>query len=151
MAIVGVWFESLQKLVPYWQVSGNWIGVSFDDRHAMVGVKLAQRLALNVGDSVTLVDHQRRKKLLVKGIVEAGDATDNMLIVSLNVAQAWLQKPGIISHGLLSVSNDLGQVENYAGQLQQRYPALEIRPIRKVSATEGQVLDKIKGLSLIHI
>ena len=78
----------------------------------MVGVKLAQRLALNVGDSVTLVDHQRRKKLLVKGIVEAGDATDNMLIVSLNVAQAWLQKPGIISHGLLSVSNDLGQVEN---------------------------------------
>ncbi len=68
-----------------------------------------------------------------------------MLIVSLNVAQAWLQKPGIISHGLLSVSNDLGQVENYAGQLQQRYPALEIRPIRKVSATEGQVLDKIKG------
>lgn len=51
-----------------------------------------------------------------------------MLIVSLNVAQAWLQKPAIISHGLLSVSNDLGQVESYAGQLQQRYPALEIRP-----------------------
>jgi putative ABC transport system permease protein len=29
------------------------------------------------------VDHKARKKLLVKGIVEAGDATDNMLIVSL--------------------------------------------------------------------
>lgn len=27
VAIVGVWFESLQKLVPYWQVSGNWIGI----------------------------------------------------------------------------------------------------------------------------
>ncbi|MFK3704041.1 putative ABC transport system permease protein [Raoultella sp. BIGb0138] len=146
VVMVGVWFESLQKLVPYWQVSGDWIGVSFDDRNAMIGVKLAQRLALKVGDSVTLVDHQRRKKLLVKGIVEAGDATDNMLIVSLDVAQDWLQKPGIISHGLLSVSNDLGQVERYAGQLQQRYPDLEIRPVRKVSATEGQVLEKIKGL-----
>jgi putative ABC transport system permease protein len=67
VAIVGVWFESLQKLVPYWQVSGNWIGVSFDDRHAMVGVKLAQRLALNVGDSVTLVDHQRRKNCWSRG------------------------------------------------------------------------------------
>lgn len=146
VVMVGVWFESLQRLVPYWQVSGNWIGVSFDDRHAMVGVKLAQRLALKVGDSVTLVDHQRRKTLLVKGIVEAGDATDNMLIVSLDVAQAWLNKPGIISQGLLSVSNDLGQVEDYARQLQQRYPDLEIRPVRKVSASEGQVLDKIKGL-----
>lgn len=57
VVMVGVWFESLQKLVPYWQVNGSWIGVSFDDRNAMIGVKLAQRLALNVGDSVTLVDH----------------------------------------------------------------------------------------------
>jgi putative ABC transport system permease protein len=30
--------------------------------------------------------------------------------------------------------------------LQQQYPDLEIRPVRKVSASEGQVLDKIKGL-----
>ncbi|EPH3384712.1 ABC transporter permease [Klebsiella oxytoca] len=146
VVMVGVWFESLQKLVPYWQVNGSWIGVSFDDRNAMIGVKLAQRLALNVGDSVTLVDHSRRKTLLIKGIVEAGDATDNMLIVSLDVAQSWLQKPGAISHGLLSVSNDLGQVERYASQLQHQYPNLEIRPVRKVSASEGQVLDKIKGL-----
>ena len=144
--MVGVWFESLQKLVPYWQVSGSWIGVSFDDRNAMVGVKLAQRLDLRLGDSLTLVAGSQRKKLLVKGIVEAGDATDNMLIVSLDVAQGWLHKPGVISHGLLSVSNDLGQVERYAGQLQQQYPDLEIRPVRKVSASEGQVLDKIKGL-----
>lgn len=146
VVMVGVWFESLQKLVPYWQVSGSWIGVSFDDRNAMIGVKLAQRLALNVGDSVTLVDHGRRKTLTIKGLVEAGDATDNMLIVSLDTAQSWLQKPGIISHGLLSVSNDLGQVERYASQLQHQYPNLEIRPVRKVSASEGQVLDKIKGL-----
>ncbi|MFH2503945.1 FtsX-like permease family protein [Klebsiella indica] len=146
VVLVGVWFESLQKLVPYWQVNGNWIGVSFDDRNAMIGVKLAQRLDLNIGDSVTLVDHARRKKLLIKGIVESGDATDNMLIVSLDVAQSWLQKPGLISHGLLSVSNDLGQVESYASQLQRQYPDLEIRPVRKVSASEGQVLEKIKGL-----
>lgn len=146
VVMVGVWFESLPKLVPYWQVTGNWIGVNFDDRNAMVGIKLAERLNLKPGDSLTLVDHQARKKLLVKGIVEAGDATDNMLIVSLDVAQAWLNQPGKISHGLLSVSNDVGQVDSYARRLSQHYPGLDIRPIRKVSASEGQVLDKIKGL-----
>lgn len=88
VVIVGVWFESLQKLVPYWQVQGNWIGVSFDDRNAMMGVKLAERLNVQPGDSVTLVDHNQRKNLQIKGIVEAGDATDNMLIVGLDVAQA---------------------------------------------------------------
>ncbi|MBV8872550.1 MAG: ABC transporter permease [Metakosakonia sp.] len=146
VVIVGVWFESMQKLAPYWQVTGNWIGVSFDDRNAMVGVKLAERLNVRPGDSITLVDHKERKKLLVKGIVEAGDATDNMLIVSLDVAQNWLHQPGKISHALLSVSNDVGQVERYAQTLQQQYPDLEIRPVRKVSASEGLVLDKIKGL-----
>ncbi|CAK8744278.1 hypothetical protein SODG_007370 [Sodalis praecaptivus] len=61
VVMVGVEFESLQKLVPYWQVTGNLIGVSFDDRNAMVGVKLAQRLNLKPGDSLTLVDQQTRK------------------------------------------------------------------------------------------
>ena len=126
VVIVGVWFESLQKLVPYWQVQGSWIGVSFDDRNAMIGIKLAERLNVQPGDNVTLVDHNQRKNLQIKGIVEAGDATDNMLIVSLDVAQAWLHQPGKIS--------------------QSQYPDLEIRPVRKVSASEGQVLDKIKGL-----
>ncbi len=37
-------------------------------------------------------------------------------------------------------------MENYASRLQAQYPDLEIRPVRKVSASEGQVLDKIKGL-----
>ncbi len=68
--MVGVWFESLQKMVPYWQVTGSWIGVSFDDRNAMIGVKLAERLNVQPGDSITLVDHNQRKNLQIKGIVE---------------------------------------------------------------------------------
>lgn len=61
VVIVGVWFESLQKLVPYWQVQGNWIGVSFDDRNAMIGIKLAERLNVQPGDNIILVDHNQRK------------------------------------------------------------------------------------------
>jgi putative ABC transport system permease protein len=47
---------------------------------------------------------------------------------------------------MFSVNNDLGQVDAFAHRLQQRYPDLDARPILKVSASEGQVLDKIKGL-----
>ncbi|WP_338090400.1 ABC transporter permease [Pectobacterium aquaticum] len=146
VVLMGVWFESLRQLAPYWQVTGNWIGVSFDDRNAMIGVKLAERLNVNVGDSITLVGDGGKQRLQIKGIVESGDATDNMLIVNLELAQKWLDKEGAISNALLSVSNDLGQVDRFAAQLQQQYPQLEIRPILKVSASEGQVLNKIKGL-----
>ncbi|POE00411.1 ABC transporter permease [Pectobacterium odoriferum] len=146
VVLMGVWFESLRQLAPYWQVTGNWIGVSFDDRNAMIGVKLAERLNVKVGDSITLVGDGGKQRLQIKGIVESGDATDNMLIVNLDLAQKWLDKEGAISNALLSVSNDLGQVDRFAAQLQQQYPQLEIRPILKVSASEGQVLNKIKGL-----
>lgn len=146
VVVMGVWFESLKQIVPYWQVTGNWIGVSFDDRNAMIGYKLANRLELKVGDSVVLVEGEQKKKLQIKGIVEAGDATDNVLIINLPLAQSWLHQPDLISHVLFSVNNERGQVEQFAEQLQKRYPDLEIRPIRKVSASEGQVLDKIKGL-----
>ncbi|WP_308415918.1 ABC transporter permease [Pectobacterium odoriferum] len=146
VVLMGVWFESLRQLAPYWQVTGNWIGVSFDDRNAMIGVKLAERLNVKVGDSITLVGDGGKQRLQIKGIVESGDATDNMLIVNLELAQKWLDKEGAISNALLSVSNDLGQVDRFAAQLQQQYLQLEIRPILKVSASEGQVLNKIKGL-----
>lgn len=146
VVVMGVWFESLKQIVPYWQVTGNWIGVSFDDRNAMIGYKLANRLELKVGDSVVLVEGDQKKKLQIKGIVEAGDATDNVLIINLPLAQSWLHQPDLISHALFSVINERGQVEQFAEQLQKSYPDLEIRPIRKVSASEGQVLDKIKGL-----
>lgn len=146
VVVMGVWFDSLQPLVPYWQVSGQWIGVNFDDRNAMIGVKLANRLQVKVGDSITLVGNDDQQRLQIKGIVESGDATDNVLIVNLDLAQKWLHQPGKISNALLNVSNDLGQVDNFAQKLRQQYPQLEIRPILKVSASEGQVLDKIKGL-----
>ncbi|WP_313018693.1 ABC transporter permease, partial [Atlantibacter hermannii] len=146
VVVMGVWFESMPKLAPYWQVTGNWVGVNFDDRNAMVGIKLAERLNLKVGDSVTIIGDEGKKALRVKGLVEAGDATDNMLIVNVDLAQRLLNKPGELNHALLSVNNDLGQVDHYASTLQQQYPQLDIRPIRKVSASEGQVLDKIKGL-----
>ena len=146
VVVMGVWFESMPKLAPYWQVTGDWVGVNFDDRNAMAGVKLAERLNLKVGDSVTVITDDGKKKLRIKGLVEAGDATDNMLIVNVDLAQTLLHKTGELNHALLSVNNDLGQVDQYAETLQKQYPQLDIRPIRKVSASEGQVLDKIKGL-----
>ncbi|TNH08408.1 ABC transporter permease [Testudinibacter sp. TR-2022] len=147
IVIMGVWFDTMPTLAPYWQINGQQIGVNFDQRNVMIGKTLAERLHLNVGDSITLSnDQQQKQPFNIKAIIEAGDATDNMLIVNLEFAQQWLNKANEISYALLSVKNEQGQVEQFAEQLRQQYPELEIRPIRKVSASEGQILDKIKGL-----
>ncbi|MDO5055414.1 ABC transporter permease [Pasteurella oralis] len=147
IVMMGVWFEEMKTLAPYWQITGSQIGVNFDKRNAMIGKTLAERLNLKVGDKITLSKNAVEKHSFnIKAIIESGDATDNMLIVNLEFAQNWLEKEGQATNALLNVKNDQGQVDSFAAQLQQSYPDLEIRPIRKVSASEGQILDKIKGL-----
>ncbi|BFU59952.1 ABC transporter permease [Rodentibacter sp. JRC1] len=147
IVIMGVRFEGIKALAPYWQINGSAINVSFDDRNAMIGKNLAERLHLKLGDKLQLSKNAVEKhQFTIKAIVEAGDATDNMLIVNLEFAQNWLEKEGLANNALLNVKNESGQVEQFADNIMQHYKDLVARPIRKVSASEGQILDKIKGV-----
>ena len=149
IVLMGVNFDAMRILAPYWQVTGSEINVNFDDRNAMIGKTLAERLHVKVGDSLQLSKNAVEKHSFnIKGIVEAGDATDNMLIVNVEFAQNWLDKEGVVNNALLNVQNeqDANTVDQFAEKIMQQYPDLTARPIRKVSASEGQILEKIKGL-----
>ena len=149
IVLMGVNFDAMRTLTPYWQITGSAINVNFDDRNAIIGKSLAERLHLKVGDSLQLSKNAVEKhRFTIKGIVEAGDATDNMLLVNLAFAQNWLEKEGLANNALLNVKNEQGenQAEQFAEQIIQQHPDLTARPIRKVSASEGLILDKIKGL-----
>ena len=149
IVLMGVNFDAMRILAPYWQITGSEINVNFDDRNAMIGKTLAERLHVKVGDSLQLSKNAVEKHSFnIKGIVEAGDATDNMLIVNVEFAQNWLNKEGLVNNALLNVQNEQGTntVDQFAEKIMQQYPDLTARPIRKVSASEGQILEKIKGL-----
>ncbi|MEN3930334.1 FtsX-like permease family protein [Microvirga sp. W0021] len=146
VVLVGVNFSAIGLLVPYWQVEGDWISVDFDNRNAMIGRTLANRLNIKLGDTLNLVKDRERKALKIKGIIDAGDASDNMVFVNLDLAQEWLEKPDTMSHALFSMNNMEGEVENYAHDLKEKHPEWTVRPIRKVSSNEGEVLSKIQGL-----
>lgn len=146
IVIVGVNFSALKYLVPYWQVQGQWVSVDFDERNIMIGRKLATRLNVQVGSSLTLVQDGKRLTFNVKGIIDAGDVSDNLLFMNLQVAQDWLEQPDSISHALFSVINSEGEVDAFAQSLARSHPELTVRPIRKVSSNEGEVLLKIQGL-----
>ena len=149
IVLMGVNFDAMRILSPYWQITGSAINVNFDDRNAMIGKTLAERLHVKVGDSLQLSKNAVEKhNFNIKGIVEAGDATDNMLIVNVEFAQNWLDKEGVVNNALLNVQNEqsANTVDQFAEKIMQQYPDLTARPIRKVSASEGQILEKIKGL-----
>lgn len=146
IVLMGIDFSQLKKLVPYWQVEGRWIGVSFDDRNVMIGKKLAEKLELKVGSDLTVYNKSDRYTFKIKGIIESGSDEDNYLIVNLPFVQKWLNKGDEINFAMFSLTNDKGQVGQFESTLKQQYPDLLVRPIRKVSASEGKVLNKIKLL-----
>jgi len=146
VVLMGVDFSQLRKLVPYWQIEGKWIGVNFDQRNAMIGHNLAAKLELSQGDTINVIKGTNKRSFTIRGIIESGEAEDNYLIVNLPFVQHWLNKPKQINFAMFSLANDKGQVEEFANIVAKKYPTLSIRPIRKVSASEGKVLDKIKLL-----
>jgi len=149
--LAGVDFPGLKKLSPYWQVEGEWINVSFDEDSCMVGKHLAKTMELKVGDTVNVMhaDNGFQKRLTVKGIAETGQAEDDQIFVNLSLAGKALGVPGEVNHLMASVVTQGTDIDSLAARMEKEFPNLDAKPIRKVSYSEGKILDRIKGLMAI--
>jgi putative ABC transport system permease protein len=149
--LAGVDFPGLRRLSPYWQVEGRWIAVDFDESSCMVGKNLAKSMELKVGDSVTVVRSESgfQKELMIKGIAETGQAEDEQIFVNLSLAGKIFGLEGKVNHAMASIMTEGTDVDALAAAMEGRFPGLDARPIRKISYSEGRILDKIKGLMAI--
>ncbi|MBI4397402.1 MAG: ABC transporter permease [Elusimicrobia bacterium] len=158
--LAGVDFAGLRKLSPYWQVEGRWIAVDFDENSCMIGKTLAGKMELKAGDSVNVIRNETgfQKTLAIKGVVETGGPEEEQVFVTLALAQRILGMEGEVNHVMLSVvteglADGASQkcrggtaVDALAERMRNRFPAIDAKPIRKISYSDGKVLDKIKGL-----
>lgn len=114
----------------------------------MIGKSLAQNMELKVGDTIGLVSQDRNSpvKLNIKGIVETGQAEDQQVLVNLASAQKILGQEGRINHGMVSILVQDFDIGALATSIASRFPGIDAKPIRKVSHSEGKILDKITGL-----
>ncbi|MDR3435640.1 ABC transporter permease [Telmatospirillum sp.] len=146
--LVGVDFAGLRKIAPYWQVDGKWIGVDFDDRSCMVGRRLAETMELKPGSTVTVIseDRSRQTRLQVKAVIDTGDSEDEQMFVTLGLAQRLLDLPGRIDVATLSIVAQGGEADHIAARINEHFPGIVAKPIRKISESDGQILDKIEGL-----
>lgn len=149
--VAGVDFPGLRKVSPYWQVAGGWIGVSFDERNAMIGRKLAEAMEIRLGDTLDVLGEATatRARLTVKGIVDTGGAEDEQMFVALSLAQRLLGMPGRADFALLSVTVDGAAADSLAAAIGAAAPGVEARPVRKISESDGLILEKIDGLMAV--
>jgi putative ABC transport system permease protein len=192
VSLVGTWFDhrldlptgefvdtGIRNMKSWWQVDGAWIGDA-DTDSCMVGSMVAKRNGLAVGDTITLTDSastgaQATKKLIVKGIVNAGSEEDEKIFVPLTTVQTMLGRPGVVDQvevsALTTPDNDLARkaavnpnslsskewetwyctayVSSIAYQIEEVIPDAVAKPIRQVAESEGAILEKTQLLMLL--
>ncbi len=145
--MAGIDFLQAKKLNPFWQIDGKWIEMAFDERHCMIGKTLAKNMELKLGSDVTVENQETgfKKTLKVRGIIETGKAGDSQIFVNLPLAQKILDQKNV-NYVKLSLSYTQDEIENISKKINKALPSLDAKPIRKISQSEGKILDKIKAL-----
>lgn len=145
--MAGVDFSGLRQIYPYWQVDGSWISVAFDDRNAMIGRGLADKMALQLGSDVTVQNKETGFKttLRVKGIFESGGSEDEQIFVTMALARQVMSAPDRVDLAMLSIVAQGADADRLADEINVGFPDADARPIRKISQSDGVILNKITG------
>jgi putative ABC transport system permease protein len=177
--------SSIQKtlaLHPWWRLKGKWPeGGTADASEVVLGSKLATSLGASIGTDVYLkkddgsyasfaLDHEARPHtLIVVGIVDAGDQTDDAALMDLTDVQGFLGLPDAVSRvdvsartkpedafarvdpdSLSPKQREIWYCRPYANsiayQIREAIPGAQAEQVRRVEQSEGNVLKRISGL-----
>jgi putative ABC transport system permease protein len=161
----------ITKTHPWWKVEGAWPDDSSANRAARevaVGRKLAERLHLQVGDSLKIGDQNSK----ISGIVTSGGAEEDAVIAPLALVQHLVGRPGAVRRVYVSAltkpEDDFARrdprtmsgavlerwscspyANSIAYQINQAWPSARAEQIRQVAQNEGSLLSHISGLMLL--
>ena len=146
--LAGTWFDQVAKMNSWWKVDGGWVSSRDDRLHCLVGQAAARQLGLMPGSQINLRAGEHDVSLTVTGIVTTGSAEDSQIFTSLDTTQDLSDLAGRVSLVQLSVSGTPSEMEAFASRLADALPGLDVRPVRQLTAAEGSILGRIRGLIL---
>jgi putative ABC transport system permease protein len=154
---------------PWWHIEngGRW----FDEgsKEVVVGVTLARRMKINIGDKLSIAANEHSEYPQVTGILTTGGPEDDSIVAPLFIAQLLADEPGKFRHLTVSAvvkpDDAFGRRDRtkftaeeyerwycsaYIGsislQIEQALPGVEARPILQVAEGEGKILGRISVL-----
>ena len=155
---------------PWWKIRGQWFAE--DSAQCVVGAALAAKYGVAIGSAVDLsVPGASGSALLtVTGIVSTGDSQDGAILCPLRIAESLAGKPGqfreLFINALTKPDDAFSRrdpntmtpaefdrwsctpyISSISHQIGQVFPGTQVRPIRRIADTEGQVLSRV-GLLL---
>lgn len=147
--IMGLDFANLRKIMPYIDLkSGEFVASDDGDKFALIGADLARIIGAKPGDILEITPSSNEVyKVRIKGVVYDGQKEDNLLMVSLDLAQDMFGKEDLINYANAIINGDFDSIKKSIENVSNENIKFEI--IGKISKAQGQILDKIKLLMFL--
>jgi putative ABC transport system permease protein len=157
---------------PWWKMQGRWFHEG--QREAVVGAAFAAKdpEAFSIGKTIQIAPSDSANAamtLVVTGIVSTGDTENNAILVPLSLAQEYSGHPGqfrqLFVSALTKPADALADrdpksltpaeydrwfcspyISSISYQIKQILPGTEVRAIRRVADSEGQILSHVSTL-----
>lgn len=133
VVIVGTDFEAVKVTRPWWHVEGGWP----KNAEALVGINLANKMGLKIGDSFQINDND----ITVAGLLDTGASEDNQMFLDLQKVHEITGLQGVT---LVQVRT-VGDVDKAIEYLEKN-KGIRVKKIRQVAETEAMMLDKTQLL-----
>ncbi|MBU0685833.1 MAG: FtsX-like permease family protein [Candidatus Thermoplasmatota archaeon] len=168
--LTGTWFEKdtiledgtvfktgAKKINTWWEVQGDWVADGNNSHDAMIGVSVAERLGLGLGDVVKAGYSERPEDignatsidLNVVGIVSTGGSEDDQVFVGLDVAQNLTGKTGKVHTVQVSALCTKCPVEEFAAEIEEKIPYVDAKTVKQLANAEMSLLSKIENMMLL--
>lgn len=152
-----MFITGVQKISPWWDVTGSWIQDQNDTTSAMIGRQVAEKLHLEINDSFTVhydeyandAVNETSHTLTVVGIIETEGNEDNQIFVNLQVAQTLTNRPGKIHTVQVSALCNACPVDAFVEEIQTAIPYVEARSVKQLVSAEMNILDKISSMMFL--
>lgn len=171
VVLVGTWFEKeiilengatfetgVKAISPWWSVEGGWIENQDDNMGSMIGVAVAEKLDLEVGDNFVVryedntgTDDNTGTEipLRVVGILHGGGSEDDQVFVNLRVAQELTNRPDKAHTAQVSALCIGCPVETIAAEIEEKIPYLQAKTVKQIAAAQMDLLGKIEMMMLL--
>ena len=170
VVLTGTWFEKdtiledgtlfktgVKNINSWWEVQGSWVDDHSASPDAMIGVNVAEKLGLGLGDVLSVRYSERpddtynstSTELNVVGIIGAGGPEDDQIFTRLDIAQSLTGRPGMVHTVQVSALCTKCPVEVFATEIEEKIAYVDARTVKQLANAEMSLLSKIENMMLL--
>jgi putative ABC transport system permease protein len=145
--LIGADLKSVKKLYPGWV----WEPATVGDNDAYIGKRLANRLRLKKGSTVSITSGKNNISMKISGTIESGEAEDDQLFIPIAAARQLISNPEATQMIAISALGDATDVEKRFKSALTTSPGVQFQVVRKIASAEETILNRISNLMSLVI